>query len=858
MAKHRNDQAVFFEEDEIMSPREIQDEFGLRISRNRKYEYWLYPLDEVRAMLTEEALHPSKSTSRARGSTNGMDPCLKCTLNQGTEKQVKASANIETAQVLFVGEAPGKEEVEQGIPFVGPAGQKLRQFIRAAGLNEDECAFVNTCRCRPIMGQTNRTPNEKEIAYCSRYLEEDLQRFKGRLTVLLGNIPLNAVLGRWKVGSAHGYGFLKDGRHYFVMYHPSYILRDQNKAHDPGYLEDMLKVKAFLDSDHKIPYNIVDDHDKTEAMVKSILDEAEKRDEGAILNFDVETSGLDPFSADAKVISMSFTLRDGPTWWVPMNHRESPNLDRHIEIARAVAPLFTHHKVKMIAQNAKFDLKFMRVIYGTESTNLWLDTQLAVFLLTGKSSPQGLHQCAWKYTNYGGWDIDASNLAEENLTKIADYNTMDTFVTDKLAQIYVKNLTPEAVKFLTTILSKAVYALVEMECEGVSLDFGELKRLNDEYTKNACTLFNKLSSYPEVQTVGTLLQKELNFNSVHHLRAILGELKLVPEKKTKKTGEVSMDEEALESVKDKHPFVSDLLKYRTASKILGTYLIPYSEINTNGIIRGEYLLTRTATGRLACQKPNFQNIPKEIRPVFRSRKGMFVEVDYSQMELRVLAMYSGDEVLINAFRNGEDIHEITRMAIFGPNDHLSELARAKQRVVAKSVNFGIVYGESGHSLSKQLKISQREGDKMVEAWYGKYKGVAAFVAMIKKQIHAKGYVESFFGRRRYFPRELALDKAGWEAYYREGVNAPIQGTASDLLLDAAGRVWNRMRAKRMESRMVMNVHDMVLFDCPEAEIPELLYLIYDEMEHFSFPWVNVPVKVDVSIGTNWGRLAKIE
>jgi len=866
MTIKRSNTNVFFDSEEMLSPREIKDEFGLAISRNRKYEYRLYSLEEVKQMLTEQALHPVQKTSRTRSATNGMDPCLKCPLYQGPEKMVKATANIETASVLFVGEAPGEEEVKQGTPFVGPAGRRLRWFITEAGLIEEECAFVNTCRCRPPVKdrpyeavESNRRPEPIEVAHCSRYLEDDLQRFKGKLIVLLGNTPLDAILGRWRVGTAHGYGFLKEGRRYYVMYHPSYIMRAKPPfALDPMYHEEMRKIKVFLDSEHKIPYNIVDDCDKATEMVESILHEAEERDEGAIVSFDIETSGFDPLAEGAQVVSMSFTLRDGPTWWVPMNHRESPNLDHHAEIAEIVKPLFTDPRVKMVAQNAKFDLKFMQAIYGVRSTNLWLDTQLAVFLLEGKYSPQGLHQCAWKFTDYGGWDIDASNFVEESLAKIADYNTMDTFVGDALAKVYEAKLSPTAFEFLITILTKAVYTLIEMELEGVTLDLKVLEETYKKYNEEACTLFNKLASYEEVKVVAQKLQRDVNFNSSPHLRAILEELKLVPEKKTKKTHAVSVDEEALETIKGKHPFVTDLLKYRTTAKILGTYLMPYTERNTAGVVRGEYMLTRTATGRPACQKPNFQNIPKEIRPVFRSKRGLFVEVDYSQMELRVLAMYSHDQALIDAFQTGEDIHEVTRMAIFGPNDHLSELAQAKQRVEAKSVNFGIVYGESAHGLSKQLKISMREADKKIEAFYTKYTGVKGYVDTIRKQIRNRGYVETFFGRRRYFAIENAREQSDWEALFREGVNAPIQGTASDLVLDAASRVWMLMRKRDMESRMVMNVHDMILFDCPENEVPEMLLMIYDQMEKFDYSWINVPIKVDVAIGTNWGALAVIE
>jgi DNA polymerase-1 len=766
--------------------------------------------------------------------------------------------------VLFVGEAPGAEEVEKGTPFVGPAGRCLRKFIRLAGLTEEECAFTNVVRCRPPVKlrplervASNRPPSDLEIVCCSRNLESDLQKFRGDLIVLLGNVPVTALLGHWHVGSAHGYGFFKDGRRFYVMYHPSYILRDQSRKLDTLYLEEMKKVKKFLDFSHKVPYNIIESKGQAEVMVQSILDEAGRREGGAVLSFDIETTGLDPLSPDASVISIAFTLRDGQTWFVPLVHSESPNQDCHEDIVDILRPLFVDSRIKLVAQNAKFDLKYLKARYGVGSLNLWMDTQLAAFLLDGKNSPLGLHQCAWKYTDFGGWEIDTSVLIEKSLTEISDYNAMDAFVTNELSKVYQQRLSSSAFEFLTTILTPVVYALIEMELEGVSLDFDRLQEFSRTYEERLQALLQKLLSYPEVEKVSRTLVRELNFNSSGHVKQILGEMKIVPEKRTKRTGEVSVDEEALESVKSKHPFVDDLLQYRAAQKILGTYLVPYSSIGVGGVVRGEYLLTRTATGRLACQRPNFQNIPKEIRPVFRSRYGMFIEVDYSQMELRVLAMYSKDPELVSTFRNGLDIHEMTRRAIFGSNDHLSDLEKAKQRVEAKSVNFGIVYGESAHGLSKQLKISLAEADERISAFYKKYKGVRSFVDQVRKQVQKMGYVETYFGRRRYFPIDTAQSQTEWEAFFREAVNAPIQGTASDLALDATVRVWKRMRKDGLKSRMVMNVHDMILFDCFEDEVERMLVIIYEEMERFDFPWVNVPVKVDVAIGTNWGELVEV-
>jgi len=320
---------------------------------------------------------------------------------------------------------------------------------------------------------------------------------------------------------------------------------------------------------------------------------------------------------------------------------------------------------------------------------------------------------------------------------------------------------------------------------------------------------------------------------------------------------VSTDEEALEEVEKRHPVIGDILKYRKKDKILGTYLKSYKEKMVDGMVHGDYGFTRTVTGRLACEKPNFQNIPYSVRPVFTAKNDFLVEVDFSQLELRVLAMYSKDEELVRAFNEGKDIHEETRQAVFGDATGLSKAKKTKQRVDAKSINFGVIYLQTAHGLSKSLSTSKVKAQQWIDAFYAKHPGAVKYIEEMKHLAKNRGYVETFFGRRRHFTFQPGLKEAKIAHMYREAVNTPIQGTASDLVLKAMGKMWRKMRRQNMRSRNIAQVHDLILYDVVDSELEDLVGMIRPAMEHLPFDFINVPLVVDIKVGTHWGELEEI-
>ena len=282
-----------------------------------------------------------------------------------------------------------------------------------------------------------------------------------------------------------------------------------------------------------------------------------------------------------------------------------------------------------------------------------------------------------------------------------------------------------------------------------------------------------------------------------------------------------------------------------------------------GVIHGDYSFITTATGRLACEKPNLQNIPYGVRPVFCSKYGYFLEADYSQLELRILAAYSFDKTMVTAFLTGEDIHEKTRQELFGDKPKGDKEAH-DQRVVGKTLNFGIAYGITpigvSINLSKELKreVDQRESASYINRFFNTYPGVKDYMKNVKKVVLRDEYLSTFFGRRRYFEIYPGMHPNVLEGVYRDAVNFPIQSTASDLVLVATGRIWHKMRDMNMRSRIVAHVHDSVLFDIYDEELKPFLKIIKPTMEDIRFDWLNVPLVVDLKLGYNWGELDEIK
>lgn len=805
--------------------------------------------------------------------------CKTCPLNPQKLKQISEMAvhthgDLATAKILFVGEAPGAEEERQGLPFVGKAGQEiLKNTIKKFKIERKDIAFGNIVRCRPKdSGGKNRKPDIKEMRRCVKYLKDELDTarvdekgeskpFDG-LVVILGATALEGLLNRKSIRLARGYGYLVDGYKYLVTHHPARLL--YHPEFKGEFEDDIRKAGVWLNKKFKLDYEMIDDTTKLCNFLLWVDEEIRQR--GILeLSFDTETTGLDPFDPKNKILGLSLAT-DTRAWFVPLEHPRSPFKGDSEKIMEYLSPIFINKRIRTTAQHAKFDIKFLWKKYNIVVQNLYFDTKVAHFLIVGKFFTHRLNGMAWKYTDLGGYDVDASTvlLKDIPLEEVAEYGAMDAYVTFKLRLIFedmLNKMNPEIMNLLTDIICPAIQAVSEIEVDGLKLDMKRLNKFYKEQSERLVELEEMMHSYKEIQTYESKKKELINFRSHPQLRMVFDMFGLKPKKRTKKLGAVSTDEDALLEVKSQHPFIANLIEHRGLEKSFGTYIRPYKERHREEIIRGDYSFITTATGRLACEKPNLQNIPYRLRPVFRSKYGWFLSVDYSQLELRILAAYSFDETLIDIYRTGKDAHEMTRQILFGdkPKD---ELEAHDQRVVAKTLNFGIVYGITpigvSISLTKALgrNVDQGESESYIRQFFNKYRGVQSYINNVKQTIHRDGFIDTYFGRRRYF--DVKVEPNRLEKVYKEAMNYPIQSTASDVVLYGTGKAWDKMRDEGMISRMNAHVHDEVLFDIPKKELLSVIGLLKPAMENITFPWLNVPLKIDIQIGTNWGELKELE
>jgi DNA polymerase-1 len=392
-----------------------------------------------------------------------------------------------------------------------------------------------------------------------------------------------------------------------------------------------------------------------------------------------------------------------------------------------------------------------------------------------------------------------------------------------------------------------VEVLARMECLGVRVDRKALLGLSRDFDSRLNAIITRIYD---------IAGETFNINSPQQLvRILFHRLNLPPVKKTKTS--LSTDNEVLQTLSDLHPLPAQILEYRMLTKLKSTYVDSLHMLihQTTGRIHASFNQMVVATGRLSSSDPNLQNIPikgvegKKIREAFIPEEGfLFVSSDYSQIELRVLAHISGDELLIDAFRNDQDIHSRVASEVFRVD--AAHVTPAMRRT-AKVINFGIIYGISGFGLSKELGVGPREAQAYIDAYFERHKGIKDYIERTLAEAREKGYVRTLFGRIRYIP-ELANSDANVRQFgERTAMNTPIQGTAADIIKMAMVSIYRRMKERQLRSRLIMQIHDELVFEIPEAEMEEMEAMIRHEMEHV---WpLRVPLKVTISKGRNWAE-----
>ena len=569
-----------------------------------------------------------------------------------------------------------------------------------------------------------------------------------------------------------------------------------------------------------------------------------------IFSFDTETSDLEPHSA--YLVGLSFSTEAHTGWYVPI----SSNFEEAQKQLEIFKEIFSDSSKTLVAQNYKFDFKMMKK-YGMKIQNKIFDTMLAHYVINADGK-HGMDALSEKYLNYKPVSIESligpkgknqNSMAHLPAESIKDYAAEDADVTLQLAEIFMPELeTQGTTSVLENIETPLIEVLANMEWEGIRVDTEFLNAYSVELGKELDIIEEKITE---------LAGEKFNLDSPKQLGVILFEkLKITTEMKKTKTGQYSTGEDVLQRYLHTHEIVPLILDYRELRKLKSTYIdtLPNMINPITGRVHTNFMQAVAATGRLSSNQPNLQNIPirtsrgKEIRKAFvaRDENHVLVSADYSQVELRIIAALSGDKNMIEAFQQGEDIHKATASKVFNvPLDEVTKDMRSK----AKAVNFGIIYGQGPFGLAQQLGISRTEAKNIIEAYYTQFAALKTYQHKAVEDCRSRGFVETVLGRRRFLPDINSSNAISRSFAERNAVNAPIQGSAADVIKVAMAKIQSALKQANLKTKMVLQVHDELLFDTPKEEIEQVFALVKHEMENAVK--LAVPLDVEIQAGNNW-------
>lgn len=565
--------------------------------------------------------------------------------------------------------------------------------------------------------------------------------------------------------------------------------------------------------------------------------------------FDTETAGFD--CRTDRIVGISFSAKEGEAYYVPISEGDEDGF------LKMLKPLFEEASIAKIGQNIKFDIMVLSVA-GVEVCGFKYDTMILHYLLDPESR-HNMNHLARFYLNYSPIEIETLiGRGSKQLTMdivpldaVAEYGAEDADVTFRLKNVLWPQVEEMGFGNLyRDIEEPLIGVLAEIELTGVKIDVEQLREYGRELNIEMDAIERRIREIAGVP--------DLNVNSSRQLGIVLFEqLRIDPKPKKTKTKQYSTDEEYLTYLSDRHPVVDMILEYRGLKKLLSTYIeaLPMLVSPVTGHVHTSFNQAVTSTGRLSSTNPNLQNIPirtpqgRRIREAFvpSDAQHLILSADYSQVELRLMAHLSGDEALIEAFRQGEDIHRATAARLFGITQ---QDVTAEHRRKAKTANFGIIYGISAFGLKQRMgNISMEEAKQIIDGYFRAYPKVKEYMERVVVEARDNGYVETIFGRRRYLPDIRSGNSVVRSLAERNAINAPIQGSAADIIKIAMSRVQGRFRAEGIRSRMILQVHDELVVDMLRDEQERVVAIVKETME--SAAQLSVRLVADYGVGDNW-------
>lgn len=606
-------------------------------------------------------------------------------------------------------------------------------------------------------------------------------------------------------------------------------------------LDQATSTKSTIEQNDHL-YQFVDNPKAQKILVNNLLKQK-------VVCFDTETTSLNEL--EAELVGMSFSYKKGLAYYVPLSEDQGEVLQT-LEIFR---PFFEKEDLVKVAHNLKFDYKILKR-YNITVKGAMFDTMIAHYLL----NPDGRHGMDYLsevYLNYKPVSIETiigkkgkkqGSFRDADLRTQTDYAAEDADVTFQLYELFAPQLKKENLEDLFfSIEMPLMEVLAKMELEGISLDEKWLAQESIDLENDLRQLESKIFE---------ISGEEFNMNSPKQLGEILFEkMQLDPKAKKTKTGQYATSEDVLQKLSSKHEIIKHILEYRTYQKLKSTYVdaLPSQIEKTDNRVHTNFSQTTAATGRLASVNPNLQNIPirtlrgQQIRGAFVSAEGKkIISADYSQIELRLISEISGEDNMIKAFQNGEDIHASTAAKLF--NIPLEEVSKT-QRSQAKSVNFGIIYGQGAFALAEQTGLSRTEAKQMIEAYFETYPKLKEYMAEQVRKAREVGYVETLLGRKRHLKDINSNNFVVRGHAERNAVNAPVQGSAADVVKMAMIKIQKELEKEKLQTKMLLQVHDELIFEAPIDEVEVAKNIIKMEMENAVE--TQVPLLVEVGVGNNW-------
>ena len=576
----------------------------------------------------------------------------------------------------------------------------------------------------------------------------------------------------------------------------------------------------------------------------------EKMMKQEIVAFDTETEGLNALETD--IVGISFSWQKGIGYYLPIKNNKSAH-EKSFEILR---PFFESTEIIKVGHNIKFDIQVLHK-YNVKVSSPIYDTMVAHYLIN-PDMRHNLDTLSESYLNYSPISIESLigkkgknqiSMRDVSIDKITDYASEDADITLQLKSIFDKEIEVNNLsKIFYDIEIPMINVLSEMETEGIKIDTSYLEKLDKEFEEDLEKLKKEIFKKSG---------EEFNLNSPKQLGEILfDKLKLVSKPKKTKTGQYSTSEEVLSSLANDHKIIEDILEWRSLDKLQNTYVksLPNEVSSLTNRVHSSFNQTVTTTGRLSSNNPNLQNIPirtangQKIRRAFIPRGSDYIlmAADYSQIELRVIASMSNEENMIDAFVNNQDIHTMTASKIYNVDP---ENVTREQRGNAKTVNFGIIYGVSAFGLSQQTDLNRSESKVMIDNYFLNYPGLKKYMSDQIDFARNNGYVETIMGRRRYLQNINSQNNMLRSSSERNAINAPIQGSAADIIKIAMININSELKKQSLKSKMLLQVHDELVFDVHKSEKDQIKDIVKTTME--SAVKLKVPLKIDLEFGKNW-------